>query len=98
MHPYLTKQKKCDNCPEGQGTPLFGLNRCATEQGMVFRVLHLRHLINSIYNFTIQHLEQGIFLDWKHEKSMTVDQQSANNFFQKTWFHDVSLKNHLPCM
>ena len=37
----------------------------------------------------------------RHEKSMTHPQLMSRVptiFFQKTWFDDGSLKNHLPCM
>ena len=42
------------------GTPLFGLYGAA-EQGMVFRV----SVVNRVYNFTFEPLEQGVFLDLK---------------------------------
>ena len=57
-------------------------------------------VLNRVYNFTIKHLEQGVFLDWKPFKECEDLQWVAyicntDNFFLNIYFHDFSVKNYL---
>ena len=54
--------------PSGGGghSLIWPIRVCAAEQGMVFKTGYtINKLINRVYNFTIEHLKQGVFLDWK---------------------------------
>ena len=51
--------------PGGQAFPYLAWRICAAEQGMVFWVLSLKQGGIQFHYFTIQRLEQGMFLDRK---------------------------------
>ena len=69
--------------PPPGGTPFFGLCGCVP----LNRVWFSRSwVLNRVYNFTIERLEQGLFLDWKPFKGCedlrwAVYICSTNNFF-----------------
>jgi len=53
-----------------------------------------------VYNFIIERLELGVFLDWKPFKECedlrwAVYICNTNNFFLNIYFHDFSVKNYL---
>ena len=81
----------------GEGTPLFGLYGYVP----LNRVWFSRSwVLNRVYNFTIERLEQGVFLDWKPFKECedlrwAVYICNTNNFFLNICFHDFSVKNYL---
>ena len=80
----------------GEGTPLFGLYGYVP----LNRVWFSRSwVLNRVYNFTIERLELGVFLDWKPFKECedlrwAVYICNTNNFFLDICFHDFSVKNY----
>ena len=81
----------------GGGTPLFGLYGYVPLNRVRFSRFWV---LNRIYNFTIERLELGVFLDWKPFKECedlrwAVYICNTNNFFLHICFHDFSVKNYL---
>ena len=72
----------------GRHSLIWPMRVCAAEQGMVFKVLSL----NRVYNFTIERLELGVFLDWKPFKECedlrwAVYICKTNNFFLNIYLY-----------
>ena len=81
----------------GGGTPLFGLYGYVPLNRVRFSRFWV---LNWVYNFTIERLELGVFLDWKPFKECedlgwAVCICNTNNFFLNICFHDFSVKNYL---
>ena len=81
----------------GGGTPLFGLYGYVPLNRVRFSRFWV---LNRVYNFTIERLELGVFLDWKPFKECedlrwAVYICNTNNFFLNICFHDFSVKNYL---
>ena len=82
--------------PGGSGTPLFGLYGYVPLNRVWFSRFWV---LNRVYNFIIERLELGVFLDWKPFKECedlrwAVYICNTNNFFLNIYFHDFSVKNY----
>ena len=81
----------------GGGTPLFGLHGYVPLNRLWFSRFWV---LNRVYNFIIERLELGVFLEWKPFKECedlrwAVYICNTNNFFLNIYFHDFSVKNYL---